>query len=223
MTITVQDVASWLVALYGVYHGSLWSARKVGLAKPVAQPNGLAFPDLVNQGHPSRMLATNPNAAVAPSIQSLISPALYGEFQQLSGYYASENLLSAIKQCLSNQAAILKAIAAISTTPGSSSPPVNLQPVLDAISNVSKDIQTIISNEEKELMDLTALTAAVSAQGTVVTSVVTLLDGIAAQLTAAQGDPAAVAAAVAGIQANSAALSAAVVANTPAAPPATTT
>lgn len=62
--------------------------------------------------------------------------------------------------------------------------------------------------------------AAVAAQTTVDTSVVTLLQNITAQLQAAQasGDPAALDAVVASIQTNTQVLSNAVTANTPVAP-----
>ena len=73
---------------------------------------------------------------------------------------------------------------------------------------------------EKMSTSLSDLQAAVAAQTTVDASVVTLLQGLSAQLTAAlaAGDDAAVEAAAQAIASNTATLAAAVVANTPAAP-----
>lgn len=63
----------------------------------------------------------------------------------------------------------------------------------------------------------------VTAETSVNQSIVTLLDGIAAQLTAAQasGDPAAIQAVITSMQANSKILTDAITANTPVAPVAT--
>lgn len=61
----------------------------------------------------------------------------------------------------------------------------------------------------------------VAAESTVDDSIITLLNGIAAELKAAGSDPAKITAVRTAIQANIAKITAAVTANTPAAPPAT--
>lgn len=66
--------------------------------------------------------------------------------------------------------------------------------------------------------DLSALTAQVAANATVIGSALTLIQGFAAQLAAAGTDPAALAALQAQLQASDDALAAAVAANTVAAP-----
>lgn len=66
--------------------------------------------------------------------------------------------------------------------------------------------------------DLTSLQAQVEQTTTVEQSAVTLIQGIAAQLTAAQGDPAAVQAIIAQLNRSATSLAAAIAANTPAAP-----
>lgn len=69
------------------------------------------------------------------------------------------------------------------------------------------------------MADLTALTQAVTDNSSVVDSAVLLINDIAAQLSAAATDPAAVQAIADQLTAKSAELAAAVAANTPAAPP----
>lgn len=66
--------------------------------------------------------------------------------------------------------------------------------------------------------DLTALTAQVAQNTTVEASAVTLIQGLAAQITALQNDPAALAALAAQLQTSATALSAAITANTPTPP-----
>ena len=65
---------------------------------------------------------------------------------------------------------------------------------------------------------LVELQAAVATDTTVTASAITLLQGLAAQITAAAGDPAALDAIVQDLNANTTALAEAVAANTPAAP-----
>jgi hypothetical protein len=74
--------------------------------------------------------------------------------------------------------------------------------------------------EREVIMDLTDLQNAVSANTDVVNSAVTLIGGLADQIEAAAGDPAAVAQLAQNLRTNNDALAAAVAANTPAAPPA---
>lgn len=91
---------------------------------------------------------------------------------------------------------------------------------VDAIHN--RALLLNVLQQERQIMSLeTELNDAVSAETTVDQSIVTLLNGIAAQLAAALASAtpdAAVQAAIDGIKANSAAIAAAVTANTPAAP-----
>ena len=70
---------------------------------------------------------------------------------------------------------------------------------------------------DRIMTDLTALTAAVAAETSVDQSVLALVQNLAAQITAAAGDPAQVAALAEQLTASTAALQAAVTANTPAA------
>ena len=65
---------------------------------------------------------------------------------------------------------------------------------------------------------LAALTAQVTANTTVESSAVTLIQGLAAAVQAAAGDPAKLAALVTSLNKSATALSAAITANTPAAP-----
>jgi hypothetical protein len=71
--------------------------------------------------------------------------------------------------------------------------------------------------DKATMADLTALTASVTANTTVTGSVLTLLQGLSAQLKAAGTDPAALASLQSQIDANTAAMTAAVSTNTPAA------
>lgn len=70
------------------------------------------------------------------------------------------------------------------------------------------------------MADLTALTAQVAQNTSVIGSALTLIQGFAAQLAAAGTDPAKLADLTAQLKAQDDALAAAVAANTPAAPPA---
>ena len=81
-------------------------------------------------------------------------------------------------------------------------------------------LQAILNQGSEILATLDDESAAVSAEGDVVTSVVALLDGLSAQLAAAiaAADPAAIQAVVDSINAQKQQLADAVVANTPAAP-----
>jgi hypothetical protein len=87
---------------------------------------------------------------------------------------------------------------------------------------IMRAIAILQQENEKIMVDLTALTTAVSNETTVSTSVLKLITGMAAQISALAAqptvDPAALAALAATINANATALSAAVVTNTPSAP-----
>jgi hypothetical protein len=78
--------------------------------------------------------------------------------------------------------------------------------------------QRIERDLERMATDLTVLIAQVAANTTLEQSAVTLIQGIAAALTAAQADPAEVATLAAQLNTSAATLSAAITANTPAAP-----
>lgn len=80
-------------------------------------------------------------------------------------------------------------------------------------------LNKIITKENKIMATLQDIANAVAAETTVDNSIVTMLDGIVAQLKTAQAsnDPVAMAAVVSSIEANTAILQAAVTANTPAA------
>jgi len=99
----------------------------------------------------------------------------------------------------------------------------------DSDAKLDKLIQmvTVLTEKEVQIMaNLDDIEAAVAAEATVEQGVITLLNQLSADLTAAiaGGDPAKLTAILTNIQANTAALSAAVVANTPATPtPPTTT
>lgn len=71
------------------------------------------------------------------------------------------------------------------------------------------------------MADLSALQNEVANNTTVEASAITLIQGLAAQITAAGTDPAKLAAIVTQLSTNDTQLAAAVAANTPAAPPAT--
>ncbi len=73
---------------------------------------------------------------------------------------------------------------------------------------------------ETIMTDLATLTADVQAETELDNAAIALINGLAAQITAAGTDPAALKALTDSMEANAAALSAAVAANTPAAPPA---
>lgn len=79
-------------------------------------------------------------------------------------------------------------------------------------------IQLLTRNQEIIMADLSQLTADVTADTNAVTSAVALINGLAAQITAAGTDPVKLKALTDQLEANNAALGAAIVANTPAAP-----
>jgi len=83
---------------------------------------------------------------------------------------------------------------------------------LDAL---EKKLDQILANQKEEIMDLTALTAQVTASTTVEASAITLLQGLSAQLTANANDPVAITALAAQLNTSSTALAAAITANTP--------
>lgn len=79
-------------------------------------------------------------------------------------------------------------------------------------------LQLLTQNQEIIMADLSQLTADVTADTNAVTSAVTLINGLAAQITAAGTDPVKLKALTDQLEANNAALAAAITANTPAAP-----
>jgi transcriptional regulator len=84
-------------------------------------------------------------------------------------------------------------------------------------------LERLTSIEEKLMTTdeaIAALLAKVSAQGTVIESTITLLNGLSSQLQAAADDPVQIQEIIDQVAAQSDALAAAVAANTPAAPPA---
>jgi predicted nucleic acid-binding Zn-ribbon protein len=87
-------------------------------------------------------------------------------------------------------------------------------PVL--LQTITEQLDRIERKQDAMSKHLDDLTAAVTEETSVDQSIVTLLNGIAAQLEAAKGDEAALDNLTAQIRANSAAISAAVTANTPA-------
>jgi hypothetical protein len=89
--------------------------------------------------------------------------------------------------------------------------------VIAGHSRIERLLTALLAQETKNMALLDALTAQVAAQATVEQSAITLINGIAARVQAAAGDPVAVAALVTQLQTSASALSAAVLANTPAA------
>lgn len=87
-----------------------------------------------------------------------------------------------------------------------------LQQILDGVNDLKKGQQT-------EMADLTALQAEVANNTTVEQSAITLINGLAAQITAAGTDPVALAGIVTQLQDNDAKLAAAITANTATPPP----
>lgn len=85
---------------------------------------------------------------------------------------------------------------------------------------IEKLLVNIVVKGNRTMSDIKNLESAVKADTDATNAALTLIKGIAAQLAAAQGDPAKVQALVDQLNANAAALSAAVAENTPAAPPA---
>lgn len=82
---------------------------------------------------------------------------------------------------------------------------------------VMRQLGIIIANQEKIMAALDDLTAQVAANKTVIDSALALINGIAARITAAGTDPAALAALTTSLKSEDDALAAAVAANTPAA------
>lgn len=97
---------------------------------------------------------------------------------------------------------------------------VELKQILAGQAELRGLLQQLLNQEGKDMATLADLKAAVEAQTTVDSSVVTLLQGLSSQLAAAiaANDPAAIQAVLDGINANTKTLSDAVAANTPAAP-----
>jgi hypothetical protein len=92
---------------------------------------------------------------------------------------------------------------------------------LESLERKLDQLLSLVQHTETTIMaDLTALTAQVAQNTTVEASAVTLIQGLAAQLTAAGTDPAALAALTTQLNSSATALGAAIAANTPAAPPA---
>jgi peptidoglycan hydrolase CwlO-like protein len=89
-------------------------------------------------------------------------------------------------------------------------------------SEILQKLQILQETLNTMAADLTALTAQVAQNTSVVNSALTLIQGLAAEITAAQGDPAALAAIVSQLNSSDTALAVAVAANTPAAAPTTT-
>jgi uncharacterized protein involved in exopolysaccharide biosynthesis len=76
----------------------------------------------------------------------------------------------------------------------------------------------LTEGEKRMSAELDALTAAVQKEDTVIDSAITLIKGLAGEITAAKDDPAKLTALAADVNAKADALAAAVTANTPAAP-----
>jgi len=89
-----------------------------------------------------------------------------------------------------------------------------------AVARVEEKVDRILAKEIRMAKTLDDVLADVTAQTTVVQSVLTLIEGLKQQLAdaLASGDPAKVQAVLDGLEANTASLSAAVTANTPAPP-----
>ena len=103
-----------------------------------------------------------------------------------------------------------------------------LAPLKAQLDRIQQLLEQMKSQETKDMATqaqaMADLTTAVANDTTVSGSIITLLNGVAAQLAAAlaANNPAAIEALVTQLNANAAAMAAAVTANTPAAPPATT-
>lgn len=88
------------------------------------------------------------------------------------------------------------------------------------LDRIEHKLDWLIQGELHQMADLTQLTTDVAADTDAVNSAVTLLNTLAAEITANANDPAALAQLASDLEANTANLAAAVTANTPAAPPA---
>ena len=87
----------------------------------------------------------------------------------------------------------------------------------DHHADINQQLATIIDNQ-KLMADLSKLTAATERETSVVTSAITLITGLAAEIAAAKNDPAEIDAIANKMNASADALAAAVAANTPAEP-----
>ena len=83
---------------------------------------------------------------------------------------------------------------------------------------IHRKLNRILLNQEKIMSALDDLTAQVAANKTVIDSALALINGIAARITAAGTDPAALAALTTSLKSEDDALAAAVAANTPPTP-----
>lgn len=86
------------------------------------------------------------------------------------------------------------------------------------LDNIGHQLDILTQKQEMIMLDLTALQTAVETETTVEESVIVLLNQLAADLAAAQGNQAAIDAVVAQMTANADSLAAAVTANTPVTP-----
>jgi chromosome segregation ATPase len=93
---------------------------------------------------------------------------------------------------------------------------IKLQEIVDLLNDNKKSISLLTKKINTIMTALDSLQAAVERDTAVDTSAIALIKGIADQLKAAQGDPAAIAALTDKLTANADALAAAVAANTPA-------
>jgi hypothetical protein len=89
--------------------------------------------------------------------------------------------------------------------------------LIERLDTIIKLLQTTIQKENTLMATIQDLATEVASETTIDNSIVTLLDGIAAQLAAAQasGDPAAIQTVLTSLQSNAAILTAAITANTP--------
>lgn len=89
--------------------------------------------------------------------------------------------------------------------------------LIERLDLIISTLNKLLNKEIQLMATITDLTTAIASESTIDDSIITLLNGIVAQLQAAQasGDPAQLDIVLAGIKANSDKISAAVVANTP--------
>jgi hypothetical protein len=98
-------------------------------------------------------------------------------------------------------------------------PDSRIDEILLAIGKQTRQLYKLTEEEKQMALDLSGLTVEVTNNTDVVGSALALIQGLADELTAAAGDPAAVAALADTLRANNQALADAVAANTPVAPP----
>lgn len=98
--------------------------------------------------------------------------------------------------------------------------PNSTSTIMSKLAEMDSKLDVILKGQDKEMADLSALTAQVAENTTVEGSAVALIQNIAAQLATSSGDQAAVDALAAQLKTSATALAAAVAANTVAAPPA---